>query len=123
MMNHGIHHVPGRLRVKISGLKRNEGQARQLAMQMGGRHGVLDARANARTGSLLIHYDIEQVDSVALLEELQNSGFIGKTVMPPPMPANGGGIQLSQKISDTVVNKLVEKVVERSAIALIAALI
>jgi hypothetical protein len=84
---------------------------------------VIEARANSHTGSLVIHYDVHQVDSDSLLGMLQDSGFVAKKGAPLPLPASGGNAQWSRKISDTVVNKLVEKVVERSAIALIAALI
>lgn len=53
-MSRYIHHVPGRLRVKSTGLKRNEAEAARIVAHMQHLHGVASAEVNTVTGSLLI---------------------------------------------------------------------
>lgn len=121
-MSHYIHEVPGRLRVKTPKLKNNHLQAQRAAEHMKTREGVLSTRANAVTGSLLIHYDVSRVNANQLLGTLREHGFLDPH--PAPLaPPRGQAIDLGRKLSNTVVDKLVERVVERSAVALIAALI
>ncbi|MGQ9684941.1 MAG: HMA2 domain-containing protein [Thiobacillaceae bacterium] len=118
-MSRYIHHVPGRLRVKSPGLKRNEAEAARTVAHMQHLHGVASAEVNTVTGSLLIRYDINLVAAQTLLNTLRGLGHV------QPEPGHGVHYQgpgLGQKISDTVVNKLVETVLERSATALVAAL-
>jgi allophanate hydrolase subunit 1 len=119
-MSRYIHHVPGRLRVKSPGLKRNEPEAARAVARMQQVHGVVCAEANTVTGSLLIHYDTQRVAAQTLLDTLRSLGHVH------PEQADGVHYQgpgLGQKLSDAVVNKLVETVLERSATALVAALL
>ncbi len=119
-MSHYIHHVPGRLRVKSPTLKRNERHASQAKQYIDSVHGVLASEYNTVTGSLLIRYDTNLVGSETLLNSLRSLGHVHPhQAQPVPYQAPG----LGQKLSDTVVNKLVETVIERSATALIAAII
>lgn len=119
-MSRYIHHVPGRLRIKSPALKRNEPEAARTLAYMQQLHGVATAEVNTVTGSLLIHYDTNVVAAQTLLNTLRGLGHVH--------PEQGHGLHyqgpgLGQKISDTVVNKLVETVLERSATALVAALL
>ncbi len=115
-----IHHVPGRLRVKSPRLKRNESQAAETKSYLDGVHGVLSTEVNTVTGSLLIKYDANLVAAHTLLNSLRDMGLHAQHPHPA-VYASGNGT--AQKISDTIVNKLVETALERSATALIAALI
>lgn len=120
-MSHYIHHVPGRLRVKSPMLKRNERHALQTKQRIDGIHGVLASEFNTVTGSLVIRYDASLVEAHTLLDSLRDLGHVQPHHAVPA--AHSAGTNVSQKISDTVVNKLVETLIERSATALIAALI
>lgn len=120
-MSHYIHHVPGRLRVKSPSLKRNEQHALQTKKHIDGVHGVLASEFNSVTGSLVIKYDTSLVGAHTLLDSLRDLGHVHPH---QPVPAaHSAGMTVTQRISDTVVNKLVETVIERSATALIAAVI
>lgn len=119
-MTHYIHHVPGRLRIKSPHLKRNAQAAHQARQYMEQVDGVLASEVNPVTGSLLIHYDAQRVGAQTLLNSLRGLGYV-----PPEqgyLPVQQGP-NLAQTLSDKVVNKLVETVIERSATALIAAII
>lgn len=120
-MSHYIHHVPGRLRVKSPALKRNEWQARQTKDYIDRMQGVLASEINPVTGSLLIKYDANQIAAQTLLNSLRTLGHVHPHHGLPE--ATVGQADPAQKIYDTVVNKLVETVIERSATALIAAII
>jgi hypothetical protein len=119
-MSHYIHHLPGRLRVKSPRLKRNESEAARTVAHMQHLHGVRSAEVNTVTGSLLIHYDTNLVAAQTLLNTLRGLGHLH--------PEQGHGVHyqgpgLGQRLSDTVVNKLLETVLERSATALVAAIL
>lgn len=119
-MSRYIHHVPGRLRVKSPRLKRNGPEATRTVAHMQQLHGVASAEVNTVTGSLLIHYDTNLVAAQTLLNTLRSLGHVHPE-QGHGVPYQGPG--LGQKISDAVVNKLVETVLERSATALVAALL
>jgi len=56
-MIHHVHHVPGRLRIRIPALKRNAEKARVLTKALSHVSGIQSVEANLLTGSLLVHYD------------------------------------------------------------------
>lgn len=120
-MSHYIHNLPGRLRVKSPTLKRNEGPARQAKDHIDRVHGVLASEVNPVTGSLLIRYDANLVNAQTLLDSLRDLGHVPQHHAAPA--AYGAATDAAQRLSDTVVNKLVETLIERSATALIAAVI
>ncbi|MCS6786418.1 MAG: hypothetical protein NZ524_05230 [Thiobacillaceae bacterium] len=113
-----IHHVPGRLRVKSPGLKRNPHAAQEAVRYLQQVEGVMHTEANPVTGSLLIHYDHNRVAAQTLLNSLRSLGHLPPGQVPP-LPLQGPG--WGQQLSDRIVQKLVETALERSATALIAA--
>lgn len=119
-MSHYIHHIPGRLRVKSPRLKRNESEASRTRAYLDQLHGVHSAEVNTVTGSILIHYDTQRMAAQTLINTLRSLGHVHPE-HSQPLHYQGPG--LGQKISDTVVNKLVETVLERSATALVAAIL
>jgi len=119
-MTHFVHHVPGRMRVKTPALKRNEARGRMVKGYLDTMEGVSSAEVNTVTGSIVIKYDHAVVQGTTILNSLHGMGL----VMHPSHPAVfTGGVSYGQKMSDTVMNKLFETVIEKSAIALIAAII
>lgn len=119
-MTHYVHHVPGRLRIKSPRLKRNAHEAAQTKGYMERLHGVQSTEVNTVTGSLLIRYDANLVEGHTLLNTLRSLGHL--------LPHHGHdnhyrGPGIVQKVSDTVVNKVLETVLERSATVLISAIL
>jgi copper chaperone CopZ len=123
-MTHYVHHVPGRLRIRAAALKRNEPQAKLAKERLQAIKGVTATEVSTVTGSIVIKYDASVVASTTLLESLKGLGYISAssagiaaaTFAPPPR-------RLAENLTEKVVGKLAEKVLERSAHALIASLI
>lgn len=125
-MAYFIHHVPGRLRVKSQKLKRNESFGRIIRDHLGRFDGVLSVELSVVTGSVVILYDTELTSAQAILEFLQTTGFSQDPGQAPAFAAAPAAVARSSsgpRVSDKVLNKIVETVIERSAVALIAALI
>ena len=120
-MTHYVHHVPGRLRVKSPALKKNERQAKLVKEYLDSMNGVLSADVSTVTGSIVIKYDAFLVEGKTILNSLHAMGHARSVT--PHGEVYSSGIGVGQKVTDTLVNKLLETVVERSAVALIAALI
>ena len=115
-----IHHVPGRLRVNTPALKKNESRARQLKSYLEGIHGVLQAETSIVTGSVVIKYDTCLISSVVILNSLRDLGYIQNVHV---LDQATHGTRPMQKVADIFMAKLVETAVERSAVALVSALI
>ena len=122
-MSHYIHHVPGRLRLKTPALRRNESQARYVMRWLEGRIGIVSSEINTRTGSLIIRYEADTVSAQTIINDLKQEGYLDGNVSLPAAEIFVSGTTASHKIADTLVNKVVEAVVERSAVALIAAVL
>lgn len=119
-----IHHVPGRLRVKSPSLKGNETQALRTREYMQTLLGVHSVAASTVTGSIVIKYDAASLGSATLLDSLHGIGVLHRPVDPhAPAYPNNDGATLGRTLASKVLNKAVETLVERSAVALIATLI
>jgi hypothetical protein len=57
-----FHHVPGRLRVALGGLKRNAQAAASLQQALLAVPGVKSAAITTATGSVIIHYERERLE-------------------------------------------------------------
>ncbi len=65
-----VHALPGRVRLKVAKFKGNPALARQAQEKLAMVPGIKQVEAKADTGSLLIHYDLEDLFSTASLELL-----------------------------------------------------
>ena len=132
-MTHYVHHVPGRLRIKTLTLKRNEGQAREAKQLVGRIPGALSAEVNVVTGSIVVNYDKTAVQPEHIMATLREHGFVGETGLtqgrssPFPEPGYQPYAPVTNtvvgRVGDTILNKLVETALERSALAVIAAIL
>lgn len=147
-MNHYIHHIPGRLRVKTPRLKRNEAEAVRVRVMLTGLEGLLSYEVKTLTGSLIIYYDPALTQGEAVLAFLSRHGFIGqeataglvssrsKAIMPS-MPTSSAtaalktsepivvnfGTGMAKAFGKAVFGLALEKLVERSAVALVSAIL
>ncbi len=126
-MPHYIHHLPGRLRIKSRQLKRNPGAISSACSLLANHHGIDAVEANSVTGSLLITYDPQQHHPDQLLAILSGAGLIADgTATPPPPEEDRLTVTMTDvggKIGKAVLGMLVEKAVERSALALVGAIL
>ena len=113
-MAHYIHHVPGRLRVKSGKLKRNDKFGRIVEERLAGMEGVLSVELRLVTGSMVVLYDTELASSRIILDALLDMSIERQVV---------ASVQTGSRLGDKLLSKAVETLIERSAMALIAALI
>lgn len=85
-MLHGatvVHHIPGRLRVRLPKANRDPDQLRQLREFVQGLGGVHRVEINPTTGSILVHYEPESHDQLKnLMRMAQQQG--GEEIDEPP---------------------------------------
>lgn len=75
-MNSYIHSVPGRLRIKIPGLKRNNTMAEQMKEQLIHFNNVYSIECNILTGSVTLRYDEQFVRPFSIVAFLQEKGYV-----------------------------------------------
>jgi hypothetical protein len=128
-MSFYLHHVPGRLRVQIPQLQGRD-TARVACRTVTTLDGVAEARVNATTGSLLIFYDAQRLNTSSLWDALCECGLVAGDL--PIGDANGitrmtrtdaQSRSVQSEFLDAVAGIAAEKLLERVAIALIGALI
>lgn len=123
-----IHHVPGRLRVRDARIKRNPEAVAAVESLVSALEGVLAVSASQVTGSVVITYDRDITCPHALLDELKRRGCCNHaSALPQPeAPTQAVSRALSgagNAMGKAVFGVMVEKLVERSAVALIGALL
>ena len=122
-----VHHVPGRLRVKVRHLKGNRDAGSRVCQYVHSLAGVTEAVSNPATGSVIVHYDRRWVSLVEIWQALYHSGAVDTLVPPmldnerPTMSQNAHSA--AEQLLDQLIGIAVEKAVEHSARALIAALV
>lgn len=119
-----VHHVPGRLRIHTAAVKRNPEAAAFARQRLSAMAGVLSAEASTVTGSVTLRYDPATISHHDIFAELRRAGYSHGSPAEdgPPGPesiVNGYADVVAEKIAAFVV----KKVLERSAAALIGALI
>jgi hypothetical protein len=124
-----IHHVPGRLRLQTPRLKGNRRAAEAALDKAIAINGVLEARVSTVTGSLLITYDKRELMPAVLWQSLCKSGIVsGPSPIAEGVPVTRAWIGPPDAASDKglgglVAGIIIERLLERSAVALVGALI
>lgn len=76
-MNNLVHHLPGRLRLKVPNLRGNQRLAAVIDEQLMTMPGVTSVRANPRTGKVLVYFNSLRTDHNSIIirvDEIQNAG-------------------------------------------------
>jgi hypothetical protein len=125
-----IHHVPGRLRIQIDRLKGNPRAAVSARRRMTAEKGVQEVKVTLLTGSLTMVYDRERIAPARLWQVLQEQGLVAGD---PPRFAPDLATRMTlaaprasrpvDQLVETLCGMLVDKLLERSALALVGALI
>lgn len=79
-----LHHVPGRLRVRLPALARDPRRVVEITALIGAQEGVTAVEFNSRAASLLVRYDPARLGPEVLLERLRVAGAMG---LGPTAPA------------------------------------
>lgn len=115
-----IHHVPGRLRLKSLAIKNHPQRAAGLECSLGKLSGVASVAANTITGSVVVQYDPNSACAASIRNHLNAEGFEVSSDFRAPAPQ---APTLRPSLGRRVLHSVVETIVERSAVALITALI
>lgn len=119
------HHISGRLRIRYPQLKNNPARAKVVETALRKIDGVLSVETSTVTGSLLVRYDTRSSKRPALLEKLyqakQQLGLVPHT--SAPVARTGPQRTTAEVFADKALGMIVEKCIERSAYALLAALL
>jgi hypothetical protein len=119
-----IHHVPGRIRVRIPRIKKNAVQAEVVTAFLNSLPSVKTTRVNLLTGSVLVEYQAGAVTGMAILTALRERRYIDSVLEANSAPVSRPAVEsLGQKAARALFWYAVEKAVERSVPALVAALI
>lgn len=119
-----IHEVPGRLRVKIPGLKRNFDLADELRLLLREKQGINSLEVNALTGSIKINFDESKVTSAALLNLLSMEGHVDLT----KLLSSGKYIdkmfsQFGRVASKAILGIAIDKIFEGSSFSILSVII
>lgn len=129
-----VHHLPGRLRVRLQRAKNPvvAGSLRELLRTM---PGVSSVCVNATTGSVLIHYRVAETDASALLHVMRTRNLpampVNAMVLTTPQarvrprmqhPPARLAVRVRRRIARAAFDYVVERAFERAAILLLAAI-
>lgn len=109
-----VHHLPGRLRLRVAAIRRDEDAAARLREVLSAIPGVRRVDCSTLTGSLLVDYDGARTGLATLLRRLGEAG-IDEPPRRGASPVHG--------MAEKVVAMVVDRLVERSALALLGVLI
>lgn len=122
-MSEYIHHISGRLRLKLEHIRKQPKRAQEVAAAICRIRGVTSVTTNITTGSLLIRYDTAAVEGDAILKSMKEVGLLPPARPPrlphPLLPHQSPASPIADKVVDVVIGKLIE----RSAVVLLSALL
>lgn len=113
------------MRVRSSRIKGDPHRAKLLEEALHAMPGVTGASASTVTGTVLVRYCVQQTSGQRILELLDPAGF----EIPAAAPRLSESLAVSRTTHLTTVvgrrvfDTLIEKIIEHSAVALVAALI
>lgn len=125
-----VHHVRGRLRVRSRHLKGDRIAAQAICDALRSIEGVTEAVANPSTGSITVRYEHRRVAMATIWQVLHQEGVVASASPAivegdegSVVRVNGEGPTPAQRLVDALVGLVVDKVLERSTLALLAALV
>ena len=96
-----VHALPGRLRVKVAGIKKSPQTAGQVEQALRQEPGVTAVGANPVTGSVLVHFDPSHTCPAILLRHLEPYGL-------PTAPVSSSLSDFSNELGKVVGKELVK---------------
>ena len=118
------HVLNGRIRLKLSNIKRAPTRARQIEQALQQLRGVRQVQANPQTGNVLVLFNAEQINAEKVLAVLNQfaacAPLPAKMTTPRQAPAYS---PLAAQVAITVAEAFVKKAAEVAAQKLIVALL
>jgi copper chaperone CopZ len=123
MMKYYIHHVPGRLRVRIPSLQKDPRKIEDIKaiLQI---NGIQNTKVNPLTGSIVINYDPDILTNRYLLDVLKTSGFFREDrIVTLDTQIETASNRAAKKVGRAVFGWAIGRVLESNGLSLIAAFI
>jgi hypothetical protein len=123
-MTYYVHHTPGRLRVRIPSIRGNPRRAKRVQELFENVEGIDQVTLNELTGSLVVHYDADQMGSDAVLDILRRNGYFddAKAITNEEYIQNSVS-KAGRSFGKAVFSWSVGKAIEDTGFAILAALI
>ncbi|HEY1215796.1 MAG TPA: hypothetical protein VGE93_19370 [Bryobacteraceae bacterium] len=119
-----FHHVPGRLRVHVPGVKGSIGNAQAIERSLSNLNGVSRVETRTLTGSVVVHYDVAALDASALFASLNlRADFPRPSSFPPASFSSARSNPIAAKAAKMVAGYALEKALERGIPLLLAAIL
>jgi hypothetical protein len=129
-----IHDTPGRLRVRCSALRKDQTKAAALKTHLAAVAGVTAVEVSQRTGSVTTHYNPAATRAAVLMNIMEAHGLQpalapaavnGNTGRRPvrAKTRNGHGMIAPPALAKAAAGFLIEKAIERSLMAIVAAVL
>jgi len=78
-MNYLVHHIPGRVRIKVPTIRYSPGGATMIRNLLESLPGVGKVLCNDVTGSVVVYYDHNAIDPESLVQALKDQGHLNAT--------------------------------------------
>jgi hypothetical protein len=123
-MSEYIHHIAGRLRMTLPRIRKQPARAQEIQAVISRIAGVASIEANIISGSLLIRYDTNLVDAGTIMASMKELGLLSSHAAARPIRRTDVSRRpASSPVADKVLHMIVEKLIERSAFAVLGALL
>lgn len=122
-MEYYVHHVPGRLRVRIPALRSNPRYASDIQCLLD-IYGVENIKVNHLTGSVVVFFDTALITPQQLLDLLKEKGYYDSSLMVTcDDKIRRASDKAAAKVGRALFGYAVGKALEASGLSLLAALI
>ena len=123
-----LHHVPGRVRIKIPDIKGKPIYAQELEKKLKVISGVYIASVNSLTGSVLAYYDEGSTNACAITDVVSRETGVDLSKACPPDKYVGEalsktGLMVGEKIGKAALGIAIGQIFEGSPMALLASVI
>lgn len=123
-MNHYIHHIPGRLRIKTPHVKRNTRLAEIIKNVLWPIQGLQTISINTLTGSVVVEYDPTRSNPEEILETLKRACYFDESkAVTHDQVIHTAAASVGLFLGKTVCNAVLGTALEESGFSVIAALI
>jgi copper chaperone CopZ len=123
-MGYYLHEIPGRLRVRIPNLKRNPQNAWDIQVLLKNLPGVKSISTNTVTGSMIVYYDPQLVNTAAIVNVLAREGYIdlAKVLFNKERKDNTMDV-VAQAASKAILGFVLDRALQGTPLSIVTALI
>jgi hypothetical protein len=118
-----LHNVPGRLRIKIPNIKRRTKKVQSIIDLIKGLEGVVDISANEVTGSVVINYDTEIIDTDDILTTLKENNYIDEIKNPKRDHIQDGLSRSGEAMGKALFGWALGRMLENTGLSFLAVLV